>query len=79
MGALANAWNSHTPLVVTAGQQVRSMIGVEALLTNTDAVNLPRPLVKWSSEPASAQEVPLALSRAIHTAATPAAGPVYLS
>ncbi|MGF6780352.1 benzoylformate decarboxylase [Paraburkholderia sp. GAS334] len=79
MGALANAWNSHSPLVVTAGQQVRSMIGVEALLTNTDATNLPRPLVKWSSEPASAQEVPLALSRAIHTAATPAAGPVYLS
>jgi benzoylformate decarboxylase len=79
MGALANAWNSHTPLVVTAGQQVRSMIGVEALLTNIDATSLPRPLVKWSSEPASAQDVPLALSRAIHTAATPAAGPVYLS
>jgi benzoylformate decarboxylase len=79
MGALANAWNSHSPLVVTAGQQVRSMIGVEALLTNADATNLPRPLVKWSSEPASAQEVPLTLSRAIHTAATPAAGPVYLS
>jgi benzoylformate decarboxylase len=79
MGALANAWNSHTPLVVTAGQQVRSMIGVEALLTNVDAIDLPRPLVKWSSEPASAQDVPRALSRAIHTAATPAAGPVYLS
>src|SRR5271155_5061910 len=23
MGALANAWNSHTPLIVTAGQQTR--------------------------------------------------------
>jgi benzoylformate decarboxylase len=30
MGALANAWNSHTPLVITAGQQLRPMIGVEA-------------------------------------------------
>ncbi|SFB00570.1 benzoylformate decarboxylase [Collimonas sp. OK607] len=79
MGALANAWNSHTPLVVTAGQQVRSMVGVEALLANVDAATLPRPLVKWSCEPASAQEVPLALSRAIHMAATPAAGPVYVS
>ncbi len=79
MGALANAWNSHTPLVVTAGQQTRAMVGVEALLANVDAATLPRPLVKWSCEPSCAQEVPLALSRAIHTAATPAAGPVYLS
>lgn len=79
MGALANAWNSHTPLVVTAGQQVRSMVGVEALLANVDAASLPRPLVKWSCEPSCAQEVPLALSRAIHMAAAPASGPVYLS
>ncbi|SAL60622.1 benzoylformate decarboxylase [Caballeronia terrestris] len=79
MGALANACNSHTPLVVTAGQQVRSMVGVEALLANVDAANLPRPLVKWSCEPACAEEVPLALSRAIHTASAPAMGPVYVS
>ncbi|SAK79424.1 benzoylformate decarboxylase [Caballeronia fortuita] len=79
MGALTNAWNSHTPLVVTAGQQVRAMIGVEALLANVDSASLPRPLVKWSCEPACAQDVPLALSRAIHTAAAPAPGPVYVS
>jgi benzoylformate decarboxylase len=79
MGALANAWNSHTPLVVTAGQQVRAMTGVEALLTNVDSATLPCPLVKWSCEPGSAQEVPLALTRAIHMARAPAAGPVYLS
>jgi benzoylformate decarboxylase len=79
MGALTNAWSSHTPLVITSGQQVRSMMGVEALLTNVDAVTLPRPLVKWSYEPSCAQETPLALSRAIHTAAAPAAGPVYVS
>lgn len=79
MGALANAWNSHTPLVVTAGQQVRPMVGVEALLANVDAASLPRPLVKWSCEPASPQEVPLALSRAIHMARSGAPGPVYVS
>lgn len=79
MGALANAWNSHTPLVVTAGQQVRAMIGVEALLANVDSASLPRPLVKWSCEPSCAQDVPLALSRAIHMAAAPAPGPVYVS
>ncbi|MFM0277777.1 benzoylformate decarboxylase [Paraburkholderia sediminicola] len=79
MGALANAWNSHTPLVVTAGQQVRSMMGIEPLLANVEAANLPKPLVKWSCEPACAEDVPLALARAIHTATAPAPGPVYLS
>jgi benzoylformate decarboxylase len=62
-----------------AGQQVRAMIGVEAYLTNVNATALPRPLVKWSHEPSCAEEVPLALSRAIHIADAPARGPVYLS
>ncbi|GAB7531482.1 benzoylformate decarboxylase [Pseudomonas sp. 3A(2025)] len=79
MGALSNAWNSHSPLIVTAGQQTRAMIGVEALLTNVDATSLPRPLVKWSYEPASASEVPHAMSRAIHMASMAPRGPVYLS
>lgn len=79
MGALANAWNSHTPLVVTAGQQTREMIGVEALLTNLDASVLPKPLVKWSYEPSSAKEVPQSISRAIHMSRLGAPGPVYLS
>ncbi|MFZ4213590.1 benzoylformate decarboxylase [Pantoea endophytica] len=79
MGALANAWHSHSPLIITAGQQNRGMMSVEALLTNIDAPTLPRPLVKWSHEPASPQEVPYAFSRAIHTATTEAPGPVYLS
>jgi thiamine pyrophosphate-dependent acetolactate synthase large subunit-like protein len=79
MGALANAWNSHTPLVVTAGKQTRAMVGVEALLTNLDSTQLPRPLVKWSYEPSVAQDVPLAMSRALHMAALPPPGPVYIS
>ena len=79
MGALANVWNSHTPLIVTAGQQTRAMVSVEALLTNLDSTQLPRPLVKWSYEPPIAQDVPLAMSRALHMAALPPSGPVYLS
>ncbi len=79
MGGLANAWNSHSPLVVTAGQQTRAMIGIEPLLTNLDATMLPKPLVKWSYEPARAEDVPLAMSRALHLSSLPAAGPVYLS
>src|SRR5246127_5444564 len=79
MGALTNAWNPHTPLIVTAGQQTRAMMGVEALLTNLDSPQLPRPLVKWSCEPSFAQDVPLAMSRALHMAALPPSGPVYAS
>lgn len=79
MGALSNAWNSHTPLVITSGQQTRAMMGVEALLTNLEAAQLPKPLVKWSHEPASAEEVPHAIKRAIDIAGAEAAGPVYVS
>jgi benzoylformate decarboxylase len=79
MGALANARNSHTPLIVMSGQQIRAMVGIEALLTNLEATQLPRPLVKWSYEPSIAQDVSLAMSRALHMAALPPSGPVYLS
>ncbi|MEC9482504.1 MAG: thiamine pyrophosphate-binding protein, partial [Halomonas sp.] len=79
MGALTNAWYSHSPLVLTAGQQARSMIGVESMLANVDAPSLPRPLVKWSYEPACPEDVPRALSQAIHMANLPARGPVYVS
>src|ERR1700740_3334656 len=48
MGALTNAQPPHSRIVVTGGQQVRSTVGIEPLLTNVDAGLLPRPLVKWS-------------------------------
>ena len=79
MGALANAWNSHSPIVVTAGQQHREMLAFEPYLMNIDASMLPRPLVKWSYEPLLAQEVPHALNRAVSTAMSETKGPVYLS
>lgn len=79
MGALTNAWYSHSPLVLTAGQQARPLIGVEAMLANVDATQLPKPLVKWSYEPACPEDVPRALSQAIHMASLPARGPVYVS
>jgi benzoylformate decarboxylase len=79
MGALTNAGYSHSPLVLLAGQQARPMIGVESMLTNVDALQLPRPLVKWSYEPVEPADGPRALSQAIHTAVTPPQGPVYVS
>lgn len=79
VGALVNARSNRAPLVVTAGQQVRAMMQIEALLTNTDAVDLPKPAVKWSYEPPRPQDVPAALARATYLAMQPPRGPVFVS
>ncbi len=79
MGALANAWNSHSPIIVTAGQQNRSMLAFEPYLMNIDSTMLPKPLVKWSYEPSTAAEVPYSINRAINLSMSDAKGPVYLS
>lgn len=79
MGAILNAAANRTPMVVTAGQQVRAMMTLEALLTNVDATMLPRPAVKWAFEPPRPQDVPAAFARAVHLAQSPPTGPVFLS
>ncbi len=79
MGAIFNAYQNKAPLVITAGQQVRPMMSMEALLTNPDPVVQPRPFVKWSYEPPRPQDVPAALARAYHLAQLPPLGPVFVS
>lgn len=79
MGAIFNAQANHAPLVVLAGQQHRSLLTLQANLTNPHATLMPAPLVKWSYEPPRAQDVPHALARAIHAASLPPRGPVMLS
>jgi benzoylformate decarboxylase len=79
MGCLTNATSSHTPLVITAGQQARRYVPVNAMLTNVDATKLCDPLVKWSGEPLRPQDGPLLASKACLLAQSAPAGPVYLS
>jgi benzoylformate decarboxylase len=79
IGGIFNAQANKSPLVITAGQQVRAHILMEANLTNREATRAPRPYVKWSHEPARAQDVPGAIGRAIHHAMLPARGPVFVS
>ncbi len=79
MGAIFNAQANKSPLVITAGQQYRSLMTLQANLTNRDATRMVHPLVKWSYEPPRAQDVPHALARAIHMAALPPRGPSFLS
>jgi benzoylformate decarboxylase len=79
MGSIVNARDNRTPMVVTAGQQSRPMMALSALLTNADATTLPKPAVKWSYEPARAEDVPMAVARGLHLAGLHPRGPVFLS
>jgi benzoylformate decarboxylase len=79
MGAIFNAQANKSPLVITAGQQYRSLMTLQANLTNRDATRMPHPLVKWSWEPPCAQDVPHALARAAHMASLAPRGPVFVS
>ena len=51
MGNIFTAFRNRTPLVITAGQQARSILPFEPFLGSTQAPELPRPYVKWSVEP----------------------------
>jgi benzoylformate decarboxylase len=79
VGGLFNAQANKSPLVVTAGQQVRPHLAIEANLTNRDAILGPQPYVKWAHEPARAADVPAVLARAIIHASLPPRGPVFVS
>jgi benzoylformate decarboxylase len=79
VGGIANAQANKSPLLITAGQQVRPQITFEANLTNRDAVLAPQPYVKWAHEPPRAQDVPQAIARAIHHAALAPRGPAFVS
>src|ERR671916_2859217 len=79
MGAIFNAQANKTPLLVTAGQQTRSLMTLQANLTNRDAARMPHPLVKWSYEPPRAADVPHAIARGTYLASLPPRGPVFVS
>lgn len=76
LGALTNSVISRSKLVITAGQQVRDMVGPEVMLANVRAPALAEPLVHLSLEPLSAGDVPRAFSQSVLAAED---GPVYLS
>ncbi|GER90584.1 benzoylformate decarboxylase [Dictyobacter vulcani] len=79
MGSIVTAFHQRTPLVITAGQQVRAMMALEPLLFSQEATELPKPYVKWSYEPARAQDVPAAIARAYYIACQQPRGPVFVS
>jgi benzoylformate decarboxylase len=79
VGGILGAEANHSPLLITAGQQVRAQVTMEATLTNRDALRVPAPYVKWAFEPPRAEDVPQAIARAIHHAWLPPRGPAFVS
>ncbi len=78
LGNLFTAYKNNTPIVVTAGQQARSILPHDPFLFAERPTEFPRPYVKFSIEPARAEDVPLALARAFARAMTPPMGPVTI-
>jgi benzoylformate decarboxylase len=79
MGNIFTAFKNRTPLVITAGQQARSILPYEPFLASREATELPKPYVTWSVEPARAADVPLAIARAYYLAMMPPCGPTLVS
>ena len=79
MGNIFTAYKNRTPMVITAGQQARSILPFDPFLFSGQATELPKPYVKWSCEPARAEDVPLAIARAYYIAMQEPRGPVLVS
>jgi benzoylformate decarboxylase len=79
LGSIFTAHKNQTPVVITAGQQARSILPFEPFLYSEQAAQLPKPYVKWSSEPARAADVPAAIARAYYVAMQPPRGPTFVS
>lgn len=79
LGAVFTAYRNRTPLVIVAGQQVRSLLPHDPYLGATDATTFPKPYVKWAIEPARAADVPAAIARAHQIATHPPYGPTFVS
>jgi benzoylformate decarboxylase len=79
LGNIFTAYRNQTPLVITAGQQARSILPLQPFLFAERAAEFPRPYVKFAVEPARAEDVPSAIARAYYVAMQPPCGPTFVS
>lgn len=78
MGMLYNAYRTHTPMVVYAGQHSQHGGSQEPMLAG-DLVRMAEPVTKWATHVENAAEIPVLLRRAFKVAMEPPRGPVFLS
>ena len=78
IGMAFGALKANSPVLITAGQQDTRMRLREPLLSY-DLVEMAKPVVKWSAEPRTADEMGPILAKAFKIAMTPPRGPVFIS
>ena len=78
MGSLFTAFNSGTPLIITAGQQEQGH-GLTEPLLYAPLVPIATPVVKWATEVTRLEDLPRIVHRAAKIATTPPTGPVFIS
>jgi benzoylformate decarboxylase len=77
-GSLFTAFNSGTPLIITAGQQEQGH-GLTEPLLYAPLVPIATPVVKWATEVTRLEDLPRIVHRAAKIATTPPTGPVFIS
>src|SRR5215472_14124087 len=78
MGSLFTAFNSGTPLIITAGQQEQGH-GLSEPLLYAPLVPIATPVVKWATEVTRLEDLPRIVHRAAKVATTPPTGPEFIS
>lgn len=78
MPMLLNAHLGGVPLLVTAGKQDTRLLMQEPHLAG-DLVGMASHLTKWSTEISYAEDIPVAIRRALKVAMQPPTGPVFVS
>jgi len=78
MGVLYEAFRSHTPMIVFAGEPPLELQAFDGFLAG-DLSGIAMPLTKWSARITHGRQLLRMLRRAIKVASTPPLGPVFLS
>lgn len=79
LGNVFTAYRNQAPMVITAGQQARALLPNLPFLGATEAASFPKPYVKYSIEPARAEDVPAAIAHAWRVAMQKPWGPTFVS
>ena len=79
LSAVYAASKDRVPMIVTATQQTRGIVGRDSYASTNDLVGVARPFTKWAWEVNSPERLPEAIHRAHQIAATYPQGPVFLT
>lgn len=74
---IADAQIDSTPLVCITGQVASPLLGTDAF-QETDVIGISSPVVKWSYQVTSAEEIPWAIAKAFYIANSGRPGPVLI-